>query len=532
MKRSFLFSALLGLAASVGFVFSGPTAEAVSGSKSAAIAAPSASTTIVISQAYGGGGGASGTYVFDYVELKNISSTPKSLNGLSLMYGSATGQFGSSTSNVFALPDVTLQPGQFYLVQLSSAGSGGTAFPVSADVITTNLSMSGTNGKVALVNGLAANSCGATATPCTLPNAQIIDLVAWGSANNAEGGAPTNGGAALVATQGNVRKAAGCTDTDNNNADFDVVTDPAPKNMSSSFTACPAGAVNDAPVDMNSDGKTDWVVVRNSGGQYVWYVFFNGGNPQPTTNWGTTGDRFAPADFDGDHKDDIAVFRPSNATWYILESATSTIRIDQFGVTGDDPSVIGDYNGDGKDDLAVYREGAQSFWYYKTAPNALFVAVDWGQTGDFPAPGDYDGDGKNDFVIQRADGGEGAFYKNLSSAGQSFEKFGAASDLVIPGDYDGDGKTDLATAREEGAAIVWRYEPSGTAGSSVVSETWGLAASDFTAQGDYNGDGRTDFAVWRNTTGVFYVLTSGSRNIFTQSWGQTGDLPVARYNAH
>jgi hypothetical protein len=42
------------------------------------------STTLVISQAYGGGGGTTGTYQFDYVELKNISSSPQSLNGLSL----------------------------------------------------------------------------------------------------------------------------------------------------------------------------------------------------------------------------------------------------------------------------------------------------------------------------------------------------------------------------------------------------------------------------------------------------------------
>ena len=35
---------------------------------------PLASTTFVISQAYGGGGGSTGTYLNDYVELKNISS--------------------------------------------------------------------------------------------------------------------------------------------------------------------------------------------------------------------------------------------------------------------------------------------------------------------------------------------------------------------------------------------------------------------------------------------------------------------------
>src|SRR5690606_20231324 len=120
--------------------------------------------------------------------LKNISNSPQSLNGLSLMYGSATGQFGSSSGNIFALPDVTLNPGQYFLVQTSGAGSGGDPLPVTPDATTTGLSMSGTNGKVALVtSSFAGNTCGATNTPCPLPNANIIDLVSYGAANNAEG---------------------------------------------------------------------------------------------------------------------------------------------------------------------------------------------------------------------------------------------------------------------------------------------------------------------------------------------------------
>ncbi len=202
---------------------------------------PLVSSTIVISQTYGGGGGTTGTYSADYIELKNISATPQSLNGLSLMYGSAAGQFGSSSTNIFALPNITLQPGQYYLVQTGGVGTGGAAFPVMPDSTTTGLSMSGASGKVALTNGLAGNSCGATATPCNLPNAQIVDLVSWGAANNAEGGAPTNGGSALNSTQGNVRKGAGCTETDNNNNDFDIITAPVPRNSSSTLNVCGGG---------------------------------------------------------------------------------------------------------------------------------------------------------------------------------------------------------------------------------------------------------------------------------------------------
>ncbi len=201
----------------------------------------SQSTTLVISQAYGGGGGSTGTYLFDYVELHNVSGTTQLLTGYSIQYGSATGNFGSATTNVYAFPAGTSMPaGSYLLIQCGAAGTGGAALPVAADIITGNLTMSAASGKVVLSNQAAALGCGATATACTLPSASIIDLVAYGTANNAEGGTSVNNGTALVNTQASVRKNNGCTDTDNNNADFDVITAPVPRNSASAIFACGA----------------------------------------------------------------------------------------------------------------------------------------------------------------------------------------------------------------------------------------------------------------------------------------------------
>ena len=462
------------------------------------------------------------------------------------MYGSATGQFASTSANAFALPNVTLQPGQYYLVQLGAAGTAGAALPVPPDTTTTNLSMAAASGKVALVTAaFVANTCGATATPCTLPNAAIIDLVSYGAANNAEGSAPTNGGTALSSTQGNVRKALGCTDTDNNNADFDIVTAPVPHNTSTT-SACGATVVRDAPVDFNGDGKTDFAVVRNTGGgaggQVTWYYNLNGTSTSAGFEWGISTDTYVPADYDGDGKDDIAVWRGSSAipAFYILQSGTNTVRTDDFGQAGDDPKVVGDYDGDGKDDVAVYRAGAsagdQSIWYFRGSLTPANTSTRlWGQNGDFPMPGDFDGDGKNDFCVQRGVSGQGTFWTLLANGNtQPVLYYGLSSDVIAPADYDGDGKTDLAAIRGVGGALQWWIRSSQS--GNVTSVTWGASATDFATPGDYDGDGKADPAIWRPSAtagqSAFWALGSQNGNVIVSSWGQNGDYPVAHYNTH
>jgi len=202
---------------------------------------PALSTTIVISQVYPGGGSSSPTVTYkkDYVELKNISAVSQSISGLSLHYGPATANFGSGFSIYTLTGSISLQPGQYYLVELGTPGTGGADITPVPDESTTNLSMSATNGKVALTNTATALGCGATATPCTLPDSRIIDLVAWGAASNGEGGTTVNNGVALPAnTNGGVRKTGGCTETDDNNLDFDVVVGPVPRNSGSTATPC------------------------------------------------------------------------------------------------------------------------------------------------------------------------------------------------------------------------------------------------------------------------------------------------------
>lgn len=299
-------------------------------------------------------------------------------------------------------------------------------------------------------------------------------------------------------------------------------------------------------VDFDGNGRTDYVTVRNTGGgaggQVTWFVKNNNAAGGNTQEWGIASDFFVPGNFDADTKTDFSVWRPGAsgvAAWYILNSATNTVRIEQFGQTGDDPTVLGDYNNDGLDDIAVYRAGAAagqpSFWYSRRAVNGPVFATQWGQNGDFPAPGDYDGDGSNDFVVQRnAGGGQARFWRLFATGSSDSLIHGTPTDVIVPGDYDGDGKTDVATIRGSAGSINWYVTASGPV--AVSQATWGASATDFPTQGDYDGDGKTDFAIWRPsaTAGAsrFWAFGSNGGAVLGDAWGANGDYPVANYNSH
>ena len=85
-----------------------------------------------------------------------------------------------------------------------------------------------------------------------------------------------------------------------------------------------------------------------------------------------------------DGKADVAVFRPSDGTWYRLNSTNGALIAVQFGANGDVP-VPGDYDGDGKDDQAVYRNGT---WYLNRSTSG-FAGATFGLGTDRPVPKSY-----------------------------------------------------------------------------------------------------------------------------------------------
>jgi len=307
----------------------------------------------------------------------------------------------------------------------------------------------------------------------------------------------------------------------------------------------PEGVVNDAPVDLNGDGKTDYVVTRNTGGgtngQLTWYFNFNSAAGNGAINWGLASDWVMTEDFDGDNKDDITIWRPgppSVAAFYILQSQSNTLRVVQFGQNGDIPTIVADYDGDGRADPAIFRIGSPSTWYYLGSlnnPSNNLTVVGWGSGNDVPAPGDFNGDGHNDFGIYRDSGtGQLQFWRLLSTgAMMPVVNFGILADIFAPGDYDGDHKTDLATFRRSSGQTLWSWMSS--IDGSVHSVAWG-SQTDFPVQGDYDGDGKTDVAIWRPDAvggqATFWVDNSSTGSVTIFPWGLNGDFPVASYNVY
>lgn len=474
--------------------------------------AQAVSTTLVVSQVYGGGGNAGAQFTNDFIEIFNRGTTPVDVTGWSVQYAAATGTTWQVTP-ICATGPCLIQPGKYFLVQ-EAAGAASPAPLPTPDAIGT-IAMSGTAGKVALVNTTVALSGACPA------GAQIIDFVGYGvTANCFEGAGPAPAPSNTTSDQ---RFRGGCQESDSNSVDF-LAAAPLPRNSASPTNTCNAtnpNAFRNKRADFDADNKSDVSVWRPS--DHNWYILQSGsGNSLRTViDWGAPGDIAVPGDYDGDNMTDTAVYRPSEGNWYIIQSSTNTPTLVGWGTSNDIP-VPGDFDADGRTDVAVYRP-SEGNWYIIGSTIGRIIRQ-WGANGDIPIPNsDFDGDARADLAVYRPS--ENNWYIRASNgvAGTSIVvSWGASGDRLVPADYDGDRKTDVA---------VWRpsegnwYIRNST--NTVSVRGWGNS-SDLPVPGDYDGDNRYDIAVWRPSEGNWYILNSGNGTPFVSvvNLGVSGDVPV------
>ncbi|HUR99629.1 MAG TPA: zinc-dependent metalloprotease family protein [Pyrinomonadaceae bacterium] len=270
--------------------------------------------------------------------------------------------------------------------------------------------------------------------------------------------------------------------------------------------------------DFDGDGKTDLSVFRPSEGN--WYLNRSTAG-FVALHWGASTDNLIPGDYDNDGKADTAIFRPSadpaQSDFYILNSNGFTVTGLSWGTTGD-VAVPADYDGDGKTDPAVYRASTNTWYALKSAGG--FTADVFGVAGDVPMTMDTNADGKAQIAVFRSSNNTWYIAKPTGAPGTNFDAvpFGALGDRLVPADYDGDSKDDIAVYRPSNG--TW-YVLKSSGGTLIAA--FGIA-TDVPVPGDYDGDGSDDLAVYRN--GIWYVSRS-TAGILIQPFGLASDVPIA-----
>jgi len=248
------------------------------------------------------------------------------------------------------------------------------------------------------------------------------------------------------------------------------------------------GAQGDVPFvgDIDGDGMADLIIWRASNGTWYWLTSSSGYSyaAQGSKQWGAASQEDVPmlGDIDGDGKVDLVVWRASTGTFFWLTSSTGYNYANQGEARWGDQSLgdvpfLADFDGDGKADLTVWRASTGVwFWLKSTSNYTTSGQVQWGSqsAGDVPLVADMDGDGKADVIVWRAP--TGMWFWLTSSSGYTTQvnaRWGNQSlgDVPLVADFDGDGRGDIAVWRASTGTWFWLTSSSGFAGGGSVQ--WG-----------------------------------------------------------
>jgi hypothetical protein len=263
----------------------------------------------------------------------------------------------------------------------------------------------------------------------------------------------------------------------------------------------------------------------------------------------------AVGDFNGDGRDDIITFvrdtqaEPQRGDVHVALSDgaafLSSTKWHDFFCVGEEVCAVGDFNGDGRDDIAVFVRDTQT----GTGRGDVHVALSNGSSflpsikwHDFfcvgeevCAVGDFNGDERADIVAFVRDtqtgGGRGDVHVALTN-GSSFlssskwhDFFCVGQEVCAVGDFDGDDVDDVATFvrdAESGSGQGDVHVALSNHTSFLSSTQWHdyfCIGQEVCGTGDFNGDGSSDIAAFVRSTqatleqGDVYVALAPPRDL-------------------
>ncbi len=160
-------------------------------------------------------------------------------------------------------------------------------------------------------------------------------------------------------------------------------------NPDGAITSVRWGGTDDSAVigDYDGDGKADFCVQSpQSDGTAVFLLRRSSDGGQERIPFGASDNTAVDGDFDGDLRSDFAVIAEisSKLEWTIFprNSGAPGAPID-FGLMATDLPVPGDYDGDGKQDIAIWRSSSGTFYVRRSSDGGI-VGVAFGVSGDYP----------------------------------------------------------------------------------------------------------------------------------------------------
>jgi len=211
--------------------------------------------------------------------------------------------------------------------------------------------------------------------------------------------------------------------------------------------------------DFDGDGTADRGLVVNLSGALWWYIVRSSDGLLYSKAWGLAGDRIVFGDYNGNGVDELAVYR--EGAWFVLDEEGRGL-VHYWGLPGTDIPVPADYDGDGKTDIAIFRKTDGMWWIINSGfstgvASSAFTVTQWGLpwVGDIAVPADYTGDGKADLAVWRPV--DGTWYvKNLVDDSVISQQWGLPGDIPLAGhDGNGDGVKDFVVFRP--GTGMWFY---------------------------------------------------------------------------